>query len=645
MRSLVILGITLSAFPLFAGNKDDFRPPTPAELQLKSTPLAPGAAAVALDWAQREDDTMNWASQYVRIKVLTEEGRKYADVEIPYVRWKVDVTDIRARTIQPDGKIAPFNGTIFDKTLLRHGGLRWMAKTFTLPDVHAGTIIEYSYMHRWKEADFSGVRWKVQRDIPVLHESLWFRPYSGGGVERYTIFSMNRGLPAGRHMTKVSCCYELELENFPPFDSEPLGPPEETLSARVYLLYTQPVRSTKEYWDEVGREFVHDIEDFLGRPSGLADEVLKSLGDAAKPEARLRRLYARAQQIRNLSFEVDKTETEAKRDKTRDNKSSIDVVRNGYGYRHEINSAFVTMARQAGFDAHIVCVSDREEDFFNNNMPDAGMIGHEIAEVVLDGKQRYFDPGTPYVPFGMVPWQNANISGLRIDTKSGTWIVVPGGEAQDASIARSADLRFDGDVVRGKVVARYLGLEAQHRRFRTRNDDDTASRKSLEDEAKKWFPEGSSVRLTNITALRSAEEPLVIDYDVELPTLGAATGSRMILPLAVFQSTEKNELSSEKRATPVYFAYSYTMDDRVTLHVPAGWHVEGVPAQSALDLQALAFDLHYAAAGDKVELSRKVTVQSNILEPKFYPTVRNFFTKLAAADHDSVILRKAGGSQ
>ena len=638
--AILPLALCLAAMPLLAGNKDDFRPPTPEELQLKSTPLAPGASAVALDWAQREDDTMNWASQYVRIKVLTEDGRKYADIEIPYVRWKVDVSDIRARTIQPDGTIAWFNGKIFDKTVLRHGDLRWMAKTFTLPDVHAGTIIEYSWMHRWKEPDFSGVRWRVQRSIPVLHESLWFRPYTGGVAATYTIFSMSRGLPSGKHMAKVSCCYELELQDLPPFDSEPFGPPEETLSARVYLLYSRQVRSTKEYWDEMGRDMLHDVEDFLGRPSSVADEVTKATKDAATADAKLRSLYARARQIRNLSFEVEKTETEAKRDKTRDNKSSIDVVRNGYGYRYEINRAFVTMARQAGFDAHIVNVSDREEDFFNNNVPDAWMIGTEIAEVVVDGKPRYFDPGTPYVPYGMLPWQNANNSGFRMSGKSGEWVPVPGSEAPESTIERTADLRFEGDQIRGKVVAKYAGLEAQHRRFRNRNDDDAASRKSFEDEAKKWFPEGSSVKLTNVSALRSSDEPLVVDYDVELPTLGAATGSRVIVPMAVFQSNEKNEMSSEKRSTAVYFAYSYQRDDRVTLHVPAGWRVEGLPARSTLDLKALAFDLQYDAAADKVDMSRKVTVQSNILEPKFYPTVRDFFTKLAAADRDSVILRK-----
>ena len=639
MRPSPLVALLLSALPLFAGSTDDFRPPTPAELQLKSTPLAPGASAVVLDWAQRQDDSGHWASQYLRIKVLTEEGRKYADVEIPYLKWKYDVADMRARTIQPDGTIVPFNGKIFDKTLIRHGGLRLMAKTFTLPDVHAGTIIEYSYIYRWHGDDLSGVRWSVQRDIPVLHESAWFRPYSGPGV--LTIFSLSRGLPAGKHIAKDSCCYSVELENLPPFDKEPLGPPEEALEARVFLLYTEPVANTKEYWDQVGKLYAGIIEDFLGRASALTDEVTKTIGDAATPEAKLRRLYARAQSFRNLSYEIEKTEAEAKRDKTRDNRSSIDVVRNGYGYRTEINRAFVTMARAAGLDAHIVCVADREEDFFTTQLPDASRISEEVAEVVVDGKARYFDPGAPFMPFGMLQWQNANAEGLRIQAKtSGTWIEMPGSEPDQSTIERKADLHFDGDVLKGKIVATYRGLEAQHRRLRVQHDDDTAARKSFEDEAKKWFPEGSSVKITGATPLRGSEEPLAVEYDVELPTVAAVTGSRLLVPLSIFQATSKNQLTSETRKTSVYFQYSYMTHDRVTLHLPAGYRVEGVPARAVQDLTALAFDARYESKTDSVELTRKFLAQTNVLKPEFYPTIRAFFTKVAAADHDSVVLRK-----
>ena len=53
--------------------------------------------------------------------------------------------DIHARTIHPDGSIVNFDGKIVEKTTAKANGLQYVAKTFTLPDVRPGSIIEYRY--------------------------------------------------------------------------------------------------------------------------------------------------------------------------------------------------------------------------------------------------------------------------------------------------------------------------------------------------------------------------------------------------------------------------------------------------------------------------------------------------------------------
>ena len=70
-------------------------------------PEAPGASAVILYRQVDRDDNAKTGNEqnYVRIKILTEEGRKYADVEIPYFRDQANIVGLRARTIRPDGSI------------------------------------------------------------------------------------------------------------------------------------------------------------------------------------------------------------------------------------------------------------------------------------------------------------------------------------------------------------------------------------------------------------------------------------------------------------------------------------------------------------------------------------------------------------
>jgi hypothetical protein len=104
----------------------------PEEFALKDVPGNPGASAIILYRQVNQDDVKAFGRNYYRIKILTDEGKKYADVEIPYVEKAFSIEDIRARTIQPDGKSVDFGGQIFDKLIVKAKKLKVQVKTFTL---------------------------------------------------------------------------------------------------------------------------------------------------------------------------------------------------------------------------------------------------------------------------------------------------------------------------------------------------------------------------------------------------------------------------------------------------------------------------------------------------------------------------------
>ena len=220
----------------FAGapRSDAFRTATPEERAMTSTPLAAGAAAVVLDWTQRQDDVDSTSSEYVRIKILTEEGKKYGDVEITYVPLFTDLRHIEARTTKPDGTVVPFNGKIYEKLIVKRGGIRVIAKTFSLPDVTPGSIIEYRYDLGFRGETLRNTNFIVQRELPVLHETLYLRPYT----RQFTSFFTYRGLPDGKKPVKTGDHYDLELENIPAFQKEAYAPPEGELKPAVNFFGT-----------------------------------------------------------------------------------------------------------------------------------------------------------------------------------------------------------------------------------------------------------------------------------------------------------------------------------------------------------------------------------------------------------------------
>src|SRR5215475_14012235 len=84
-----LLGVllVLSTRSAFAGNGIDYQPVSQDELKMTSEPKAPGAPAIILfRQVDRDDVGESKEDNYVRIKILTEEGRKYADIEIPFFK-------------------------------------------------------------------------------------------------------------------------------------------------------------------------------------------------------------------------------------------------------------------------------------------------------------------------------------------------------------------------------------------------------------------------------------------------------------------------------------------------------------------------------------------------------------------------------
>src|ERR1700751_5420488 len=89
----ILFALACSAVPTLV-SATDWPPIKPEELKMTSLPEAAGAHAVILFRQVEREDQLYGSSEhvYLRIKVLTEEGRKYADVDIPALSGNYDIT-------------------------------------------------------------------------------------------------------------------------------------------------------------------------------------------------------------------------------------------------------------------------------------------------------------------------------------------------------------------------------------------------------------------------------------------------------------------------------------------------------------------------------------------------------------------------
>jgi hypothetical protein len=154
--------------------------PTQDELKMTSIAAVPGADAVMLNHEETDDDDLHVQNHYYRIKVLTEKGLKYADVNIEYDK-RTDsagfgIGEFYARTVQPDGTIVPFTGKGMDKVLEKDKENAFTQRVYTLPAVHVGSIVEYRYTIRFDDHYFNPPRWFMQGDLYVKNEKFLWKP-------------------------------------------------------------------------------------------------------------------------------------------------------------------------------------------------------------------------------------------------------------------------------------------------------------------------------------------------------------------------------------------------------------------------------------------------------------------------------------
>jgi hypothetical protein len=637
-------------YPVAVRAGEGFPPISPQELKLTSEPLAPGAPAIILYRQVDRDDNSRTSHEddYTRIKILTEEGRKYADVEIPFIKGENDVVHLRARTIRPDGSVADFDGKVFEKTIVRARGMKFLAKTFTLPDVQAGSIIEYSFTYDFKEYALYESNWILSQELFTKDAKFSLKPYQGNFENPFRVAWRPR-LPPGTNPPQEGPDHivRMEAHNLAAFQVEDFMPPENEMKARVDFVYSDESYEpdAAKYWRKVGKKFNGQVEAFVGKRKAMEDAVALIVAPNDPPEVKLRKIYDRVQQFRNTSYELKKTDQEEKRDNEKEPGNVEEVWKRGYASGKDLNWLYLGLVRAAGFEASAVYVSDRRNYFFNALSMDARRLDANVVLVKLNGKDTYFEPGAAFTPFALLGWPETGVTGLRLDKDGGTWIQSTLPQSSESQIERKAKMQLSetGDL-EGKVTVTFTGLEAMSRRVEERHSDDVERKKYLEEQVREYIPAAVELDLTNQPDWKSSSQPLVAEFNLKVPGWVSGAGRRALLPVGIFSAPEKHIFEHTSRVYPLYFEFPFEKVDDVTIDLPLGWQVQTVPPPQKQDGHIVVYNLTVEKDTSSLHLIRKLTVDLLMLDTKYYSALRNFFQVVRTGDEEQIVLQPGTAS-
>ncbi|HVB99068.1 MAG TPA: DUF3857 domain-containing protein [Candidatus Dormibacteraeota bacterium] len=622
----------------------EWLPIHPADLALKNNPASPGSDAMILYRAETLNEQQHLRSEYYRIKIFTQTGKQWGNVEIPYEPNFEGIESVVARTILPSGAVVPFTGKVYDKVIVKAGGVKVYEKSFSLPDVQPGCIVEYMYDEPYDPGEYiSAMDWEVQRSLFTREAKFVFIPITDPDLVGHGYYGWRILFAHGpeRPTLQGDGSYLLVVHNVPALKTEPYMFPKEMIRERVEFYYANRGNTpTDKYWKQKGRQWNKQLESFIDRKRALEDAVAAVVRAGETPEGKLEKLYARAQQIRNLTFASSMTPEQEKQEKIVANQNAGDVLKHGHGTRKDINELFVGLARAAGMDATLVYVAPRDQAMFMPQDEDADQLASIIVEAKSGSQTFYLDPGALAYPFGLLPWADSNVGGVLLTRNGGEVIHVPGEDSSQSEISRHTKLSLaENGSLSGTLEVDYTGQEAALWRQADRNDDETGRRKDLHDEISGWLPSDATFQITKLENWNDTSKPLRVEGTLKLSSPGNKVYGRLILPLSLYGSAVARAFTSTQRVNVVYFHYPFQVLDDTSIQLPFGFQVESLPKVAGVPSGAIQYQIGASAQIGAVDVTRKLAVNLIAFPVKYYPAVRSIFSLAKAGDASDIVLQ------
>ena len=349
----------------------NFTPPTAEELAMTSLPGYPGAAAVVLNREEITKDDLHSLFHYERIKILTKEGEKYANVTLPFVSVAQDgysangddktLGEIAGRTIHADGTVIPFTGKPYLKVLEKDQDVKVQERVFTLPDVEVGSIIEYRYVTRIADNIYEAPDWYIQGELYVKQAHYVWYPTSRelqserGLVTTITWFPIlpagvtivRRDVPHSEFTHEPIQVFELTIKDVPPEVKEAYMPPIASFSYRVMFNFTAE-HTAADWWKDEGKDWSKRMDSFADPNSELRKETAEITSGATNDDQKLQKIYAAVMKLENTHYTRAHEQQEDKAEGGHQVKNAADVLSHKRGSESQLTALFVGMARAAG---------------------------------------------------------------------------------------------------------------------------------------------------------------------------------------------------------------------------------------------------------------------------------------------------------
>jgi hypothetical protein len=635
--SLIEQGISQNILHKFGAIKQ-------TEILLESVDYEPDAKAVVLFDIGKTRFDDSWILEYertVRIKILKESGTEKAEISIPYYQKhsnsKEFVVDIEAQTFNyvngslTKTELNPENIYVEQRSKNR------FVKKFALPDVKAGSIIEYRYK-LISPYNYYLDDWEFQKDIPCLYSEYEIRmiPFL-----RYTFllqgaddFDQYVNYPSDKKRYSGPDEYEEMVHKFimkdiPSIQYEPYMTSIDDY--RIKLIFQLAERISRSGvvekrmlndWSDFVKEFLNEKEfgGYLNAAERRANKLLDewNIGDKPYDIGKARTIIELSKKTFKWNGQISKWA----------NQSAGQFLDTKIGNSTEINLMLTALLRKGGIEAYPVMLSTRNNGKILTDYPFTSFFNTIIVWVKLENGSFLTDATDPDLAFNIIPINCINDKGIVID-KDYTWINLAQNPESTINRFISIELNETYDSLNAQFSTQAHGYEAWLYRRNCGMDENEFI--DYQDEKIQDY-----ISHVEIRPYYRPSEPYRVKYRIEMPV--QKIQNKIFVKPLLNNKNDENPFKLEKRKFPVDFIFSYSEVYNSILNIPDSFEVENIPEPINIDDDLMTINISSKYDGSRVITQAKYLVKKPVYSTQEYHQLKDHFQVLIEKFNEPVIL-------
>ena len=654
----LLMGLVLYCSIVEAQNLK-FGKPTDEELSMTVYEQDKDASAVVLCQLTDVGYTMDFHNYFVdyyvktRIKVLKDEGRDYANVNIIYIDnmsqqfAQENLEEFKAVAYNvEDGKVKKTKNGL-DQVHKERIDDTYMRAKAAIPQVKVGTVIEYEYkLH--SNVFYHIYDWEPQGNIPVAFANyrLEIPTVFIYNVETAGIQQLQSSVTQGainykvandamaRQYKRYTNVYNCTARNLQALKKDDYVwnvndyATKVTAELQSIHLSVDDHRDMRKTWEQVDNTlFEHsDFGARLYKHSKYREELLSSgIDKIADLKEKVAATFSFLRQRIAWNGEYDLL-----------TKSSSDIVKKGSGSNADLNMMLINMLGDVGVKACPVLMSTRRHGRIPKTYPTLNKMNTFIVGIPDGTSWIYLDASSADGYLNVLP-ANLYVEQARIIEKGtpGQWVNLQKiGEAKSVHNIK-ATLTADG-LMKGEQSTIYSGNAAANERkaFRTASDSTSFI-------AAKAQQTGISISQCKIEGHRSFL-PSVTEV-INFTKQGDVTDDHIYINPFTELPITSNPFTEKERLLPVEFPCRNTFNAYVQLTLPEGWQLEEMPKSVNVSTpdKSASGRINYGITDDKtITINFQFRLSNVYYDHQQYDMLRQLFDLFASRGKDMLVIKK-----